>query len=362
MRVANALRGPILAASRNRALRAFAVRHGVRFGAGRFVAGTTLDEFVAVARAQNGLGRRVAAGYLGEGVTDAADADRIASDFAGIVDRIRAERLDATVAVKLSHLGLDVAEERALTNARAVAAHAARNGIFVRIDMEESQRVPATLRIYRELRAAGYDNVGIVLQAALRRSAGDLDELGALAANVRLVKGAYREPAAIAYTSRADIDRNYARLIERALRTLPFTAIAHPRRGDRRGCDRGGAGANCDRPVRVSDAARRAIGTGRGPRPPGSSRARLGAVRRGLVPVPDAPHGRKPGEPRADRAQLAFQRTTKMTAVAASSAQNSRRIERSGTRCAIATPAETVNRPPAASARPVGQTTSPAAA
>lgn len=226
MRVANALRGPILAASRNRALRAFAVRHGVRFGAGRFVAGTTLDEFVAVARAQNGLGRRVAAGYLGEGVTDAADADRIASDFAGIVDRIRAERLDATVAVKLSHLGLNVAEERALTNARAVAAHAARNGIFVRIDMEESQRVPATLRIYRELRAAGYDNVGIVLQAALRRSAGDLDELGALAANVRLVKGAYREPAAIAYTSRADIDRNYARLIERALRTLPFTAIA----------------------------------------------------------------------------------------------------------------------------------------
>jgi proline dehydrogenase len=224
MRVANALRGPILAASRNPVLRAFAVRHGMRFGAARFVAGTTLDEFVTVARMQNGLGRRVAAGYLGEGVTDAADADRIAGDFAGIVDRICAERLDATVAVKLSLLGLDVAEERALAN--AVVAHAARSGIFVRIDMEESQRVPATLRTYRALRAAGYDNVGIVLQAALRRSAGDLDEVGALAANVRLVKGAYREPGTIAYTSRVDIDRNYARLIERALRTLPFTAIA----------------------------------------------------------------------------------------------------------------------------------------
>jgi proline dehydrogenase len=226
MRVTNVLRGPILAASRNGALRAFAVRHGMRFGAARFVAGTTLDEFVAVARVQNGLGRRVAAGYLGEGVTDPADADQIASDFAGIVDRIRAERLDATVAVKLSHLGLDVGEERALANVTAVVAHADRNGIFVRIDMEESQRVPATLRTYRALRAAGYDNVGIVLQAALRRSAADLDELGALAANVRLVKGAYREPGTIAYTSRADIDRNYVRLIECALGTLPFTAIA----------------------------------------------------------------------------------------------------------------------------------------
>jgi proline dehydrogenase len=226
MRVSNALRGPILAASRNPALRAFAVRHGMRFGAARFVAGTTLDDFVAVARAQNVLGRRVAAGYLGEGVTEAADADRIASDFVEIVDRIRAERLDATVAVKLSHLGLDVAEERALANVRAVVAHAAGTGTFVRIDMEESRRVPATLRIYRALRGAGYDNVGLVLQAALRRSAADLDELGTIGANVRLVKGAYREPAAVAYTSRADIDRNYAALIERALSTLPFTAVA----------------------------------------------------------------------------------------------------------------------------------------
>jgi len=226
MRVSNALRGAILAASRSPALRAFAVRHGMRFGAARFVAGTTVDDFVAVARVQNELGRRVAAGYLGEGVTDAADADRVASDFAAIVDRIRVERLDATVAVKLSHLGLDVAEERALANVRAVVAHAAASGTFVRIDMEEAHRVAATLRIYRALRGAGYDNVGVVLQAALRRSAADLDELATLGANVRLVKVAYRERAAIAYTSRPEIDRNYGALIERALCTLPFTAIA----------------------------------------------------------------------------------------------------------------------------------------
>jgi len=220
------LRSAILAASRSSALRAFAVRQGMRFGAARFVAGTTLDDFVAAARSQNGRGRSVAAGYLGEGVGNADDARRIAADFAGIVDRIAAERLDATVAVKLSHLGLDVAEGEAERNLRAVVERGAERGVFVRIDMEESFRVDATLRIYRALRAAGLDNVGIVLQAYLRRSPGDLRDLRALAPSVRLVKGAYSEPAAVALQSKAEIDEAYAALIDEALGHCAFVAVA----------------------------------------------------------------------------------------------------------------------------------------
>ncbi len=224
--VSNALKGAILAASRNRTLRGFAVRHGMRFGAARFVAGTTLEDFVAAARRQNALGRLVAAGYLGEGVSDAVDADRITSDFLAIVERIRAERLTASVALKLSHVGLDVDEAQALRNVQAVVGCAARYATFVRIDMEEAFRVPATLRIYRALRAAGHENVGIVLQAALRRSAADLRELAPLLPNIRLVKGAYRESPSIAYASRREVDRNYAGLIHSALATIPFTAVA----------------------------------------------------------------------------------------------------------------------------------------
>ncbi len=98
--------------------------------------------------------------------------------------------------------------------------------MFVRIDMEESFRVDATLRIYRALRAAGLDNVGIVLQAYLRRSPDDLRGLRALAPSVRLVKGAYSEPAAAAFQSKAEIDEAYAALIDEALGHCAFVAVA----------------------------------------------------------------------------------------------------------------------------------------
>jgi proline dehydrogenase len=226
MGVADVARAGLLAASRSRMLRQLAVRQGMRLGARRFVAGTTLDDFVAAARAQLDLGRVVAAGYLGEGVRSAADAARIARDFEAIVERIAAERLAATVAVKLSHLGLDVGEDEAERNLRAVVDRARDGGVFVRIDMEEGYRVPATLRLYRRLRDRGYDNVGVVLQASLRRSGADLAALSELGANVRLVKGAYAESAATAFTAKADVDRNYAELIRIALARLQFTAIA----------------------------------------------------------------------------------------------------------------------------------------
>jgi len=220
------LRAPLLAASRNRGLRALAAGHGMRFGAARFVAGTTLDDFVRVARAENARGLRVAAGYLGEGVRDVVAARSVGAEFVEIATRIAAEGLDATVATKLTHLGLEIDEEACGGILDAIVGAAERTGGFVRIDMEESIHIDATLRTYRALRRAGRVRVGVVLQAYLHRSAGDLAALAPLAANVRLVKGAYLERAGVAFQVKRDVDRNFVALIESALRTLPFTAIA----------------------------------------------------------------------------------------------------------------------------------------
>jgi proline dehydrogenase len=207
-------------------MRAFAARQGMRFGAGRFVAGTSLDDFVVAARSANDAGMLVVAGYLGEGVHNLEDAARIAGDFSGIFERIGFEGLRSNVAVKLTHLGLDCGEDETLSHMRSVAAAAARNGSFARIDMEESSRVDATLRMYRSLRAGGFDRVGVVLQAYLHRSAADLESLAGLGPNIRLVKGAYLEAPSVALQRKRDIDGNYLALIERALRTIPFVAIA----------------------------------------------------------------------------------------------------------------------------------------
>jgi proline dehydrogenase len=130
------------------------------------------------------------------------------------------------VALKLTHLGLDVDEDLAFENVRSVVDHAAQVGNFVRIDMEYSSLVDATLRIYRRLREAGYANVGTVLQSYLYRSAADLEELLPLQPNLRLVKGAYLEPAEVAYPRKEDVDAAYVRLLERSLGREGYTAVA----------------------------------------------------------------------------------------------------------------------------------------
>jgi proline dehydrogenase len=143
-----------------------------------------------------------------------------------ILDRIAAESLKTNVALKLTHLGLDLDEQLAYENVGELVAHAATLGNFVRIDMEESQWVDATLRIYRRLREAGHENTGTVLQSYLYRSEQDLESLLDLKPNLRFVKGAYLEPPEIAYPEKDDVDAGYVRLVERSLRDGGFTAIA----------------------------------------------------------------------------------------------------------------------------------------
>ena len=221
--VANAtLRKGILVAADSPRVQRLVRRHGSRLGAARFVAGETLDECIAVLRRLNEQGLAANTTLLGEGVLEPTQTDAVVAAYREVIDRIAKEGLQANVALKLTHLGLDIDEELAFENLRRLLEQ----GSFIRIDMEQSQFVEATLRIFRRLREAGFDNVGTVLQAYLYRTADDLESLLDLAPNLRLVKGAYLEPESLAYPHKADVDAVYARLMERMLTSISHTAVA----------------------------------------------------------------------------------------------------------------------------------------
>ncbi len=220
------LRRAILAAADSPRLRRFVGRYGMRLGAGRFVAGETLDEAVRTLRRLNEQGLRTNTTLLGEGVADADATGPVVEAYEQVLRRIGVEGLQTNVALKLTHLGVLIDEELAYGNLERLVAEAGRLGNFIRIDMEDSPLVEVTLRIYRRLRAAGHDNVGTVLQSYLYRSEADLEALLPLSPNLRIVKGAYREPAAVAYPRKGDVDAAYRRLVERSVAGDGFTAVA----------------------------------------------------------------------------------------------------------------------------------------
>ena len=216
----------ILAAAQSPRVQSFVGKHGMRLGAARFVAGETLDECVSVLRRLNDQGLHANTTILGEDVADAGEARAVASEYEAVLQRLHDEELRANVALKLTHLGLDLGEEIAYENVRRVAEKAAELGNFIRIDMEYSAVVDATLRIYRRLREAGLSNVGTVLQSYLYRAEDDLEALLPLQPNLRFVKGAYLESPEVAYPEKSDVDAAYVRLIERSLRDQGYTAVA----------------------------------------------------------------------------------------------------------------------------------------
>jgi proline dehydrogenase len=220
------LRTAILAAADSPRLRRVVQRYGFRLGASRFVAGESLDAAVPVLRRLNESGLLTNTTLLGEGVGGEAATRAVVASYRELLDRIEAESLRTNVALKLTHLGLAIDEELAHRNLAELVEHAAARGNFVRIDMEESAHVEATIRIYRRLRESGRDNVGAVLQSYLYRSEDHLAALLPLAPNLRLVKGAYLEPAEVAYPEKKDVDAAYVRLLEASLAGGGFTAIA----------------------------------------------------------------------------------------------------------------------------------------
>jgi proline dehydrogenase len=220
------LRRGILAAADSGRLKRFVQGHGMKLGAARFVAGETIDAAVPVLRRLEERGLLTNTTLLGEGVADEAETRAVVDTYEGLLDRIARERLKTNVALKLTHIGLTLDEELAFANVAELVDHARERGTFLRIDMEESAHVEATLRVYRRLRESGRDNVGTVLQSYLFRTEADLESLLDLQPNLRLVKGAYLEPEDVAYPRKEDVDAAYQRLLERMLSGIPFTAVA----------------------------------------------------------------------------------------------------------------------------------------
>jgi proline dehydrogenase len=197
----------------------------MRLGAKRFVAGETAREFLDVAKGLNAQGFAVACGILGEGVRSREEALAAAGQYCGLLQTFAEQGIDANVAFKLTHVGLDIDPDLAFENAAAIAAAAEQTGNTMRLDMEQSRYVDATLGIHRRLRER-FGCVGFVLQSYLRRSMDDLRAALPLVPNVRLVKGAYLEPPSIAYPQKSDVDEQYMRLAEAALGQPGYTAIA----------------------------------------------------------------------------------------------------------------------------------------
>jgi proline dehydrogenase len=219
-------RAAILHAAESDRLQRLVQQHGRRVGAARFVAGETLDECVGVLRKLNDAGLHANTTLLGEAIPDLEGVAAVTAEYEAILERLVAEKLQANVALKLTHLGLTFDEEVAYANVERLVARAGELGTFIRIDMEQSEFVEATLKIYERLRDAGHDSVGTVLQAYLYRTADDLERLLPRAPNLRIVKGAYLEPESIAFPEKRDVDRAYLELVQQGLRGGAYIAVA----------------------------------------------------------------------------------------------------------------------------------------
>jgi len=179
----------------------------------RYIAGTELQDACRVVKRLNEAGKMATIDVLGEEITRPDEARAIACEYEDVFRTIERQRLDSNVSVKLTGLGLKLGYEICRENLEIVVRRAAASGNFVRIDMEDSSCTDDTLRLYRELREAGHDNVGIVLQAYLRRTLADIVAVAPLRPNVRLCKGIYVEPEEIAYQGFEEVRENYVRAL-----------------------------------------------------------------------------------------------------------------------------------------------------
>jgi proline dehydrogenase len=221
------LRQTFLTLSNSRELHDIAINNGLaRKVARRFVAGETKDQAVSVVAEVNKKGIRATLDHLGENVTQASEAVASADSYIEILDAIEDARIDSNVSLKLTQMGLDIDEQLCFENLSRICMRAQELNNFVRIDMESSAYTDRTLDLFRRLWDSGFRNVGVVLQAYLYRTEDDVREMNALGARVRLCKGAYNEPAEVAFPRKADVDANFAKLTRLLLKEGNYPGIA----------------------------------------------------------------------------------------------------------------------------------------
>jgi len=197
----------------------------VRLFAKRYVAGETLDDAVRTVRELEAEGAMATVDVLGESVTRKEQTEATRDEYLRVLDAIVSNRLPANVSVKPTAVGLSIDPRLVRENCRAICRRAAESGTFVRLDMEDSPFTEATLRLALDLKEE-FPNVGVVVQAYMRRTLADMDRLVAARMNVRICKGIYVEPRELAYKDRQVVIENYAAIVDKHLSAGCYAGIA----------------------------------------------------------------------------------------------------------------------------------------
>ena len=193
----------------------------------RFVAGETIDEVIPFIRELNSEGSSASFDHLNESVASAAEAEGEVQEYLHILEKIVETGIKSNISIKLTQFGLGLDPELAYRNARRVVVEAQKQGIFVRIDMEDSNVTQITLDIFKRLRSEfGLNDVGIVLQSYLRRTYADTEALLQIPARIRICKGAYNEPEEVAFPDKHDVDANYVKVMKLLLTSGVYHGIA----------------------------------------------------------------------------------------------------------------------------------------
>ncbi|MSR35672.1 MAG: proline dehydrogenase [Gemmatimonadetes bacterium] len=201
----------------SRTAKAVVTRTTLRAMSRRFVPGDSVDDLLGAVRQARGLRLATTTNYLGEAVEEETHARAAAATYVRVLDRLSAEGLEANVSIKLTQLGHDIGPAVLAASLAQVLERARDVGALVRFDMESSAHTTRTLETFTELSEAGWTNIGVVLQANLRRTADDVARMIRLGAPVRLCKDAYLEPAGVAFQDKAEVDRSFVTLARRLL-------------------------------------------------------------------------------------------------------------------------------------------------
>jgi proline dehydrogenase len=220
------MKNSFLFLSKNRLANQMAKKYGLRFGARRFVAGETIQVAIQTVRELNQSGIAATLDHLGEFVFSEEEAVQSADYCIETLDAIAKAGVKSNLSLKMTQLGLDISRELCMRNMRRILDRAACYNNFVRIDMEDFAHNEISIEIFKELQGEYGSTLGLVIQAYLYKSENDIADLNQFKPNLRLVKGAYKEPAEVAFPNKEDVDKNFIQIIEKHLLYGNYAAIA----------------------------------------------------------------------------------------------------------------------------------------
>lgn len=217
----------ILGISENKFVKNFVGKYGLRLGAKRFICAEDLKDSINEVKRLNAEGFLVTLDHVGEGITTREEAIEAYNEAIAILDLIAENELDSNISIKLTQLGLIIDPELCYENVRKLTARAQMYDNFVRIDIEDAAVVQITIDLFKKIQAEFTNrHIGLALQAYLYRTEADIDDLGRLGTNLRLIKGAYKESRDIAFPNKKDVDSNFLNIIKTHLLNGNYTAVA----------------------------------------------------------------------------------------------------------------------------------------